>query len=481
MKRTGTVYCLSAGPITTRISLLTLGLIAVLLTSIPAYSLTDSLEAKVDSAAVQVLRKTGTPSASVAVVIHGGLAYAKAYGYGRLDPAVPAEPGMRYAIGSISKQFTASCILLLQQEGKISLDDHISKWLPGLTDAHDVTVREILSHTSGYQDFWPQDYVPPMMLKPIAPEEILERWAKKPLDFAPGTRWQYSNTNFVIAAQIVEKITHDPFYDFLYTNVLKPLGLSSAVNFDKGKMTPEDAAGYTEYGLGPLRPAPDEGSGWMAGAGELAMTAGDLAKWDISMIDESLLSQSSYKELEREVLLKNGVGTKYGLGVQVGMLDGHRMIYHTGEVSGFTAYNAVFPDDSAAVVVLTNQDASSAPGAIGSRISRLLFNTQDAQTAARTEQARKIFEGLQNGKIDRELFTPDADFYFSQMALADFHSSLRPLGTPEEFTQTAQRERGGMLERVFRVKFKDRTLRVWTYQMPDGKLEQYQVAPEPAK
>ncbi len=460
--------------------LLTLGLIVVLLTSMPVYSRTDSLDVKVDSAAVQVLRKTGTPSASVAVVVDGRLAYARAYGDARLDPAVPAEPGMRYAIGSISKQFTASCILLLQQEGKISLDDHISKWLPDLTEADNVTVREILSHTSGYQDFWPQDYVPPMMLKSIAPQEILDRWAEKPLDFQPGTRWQYSNTNFVIAAQIVEKITHEPFFDFLYANILKPLDLSTAVNFDKGMLTDHDAAGYTEYGLGPLRPAPEEGSGWMAGAGELAMTASDLAKWDISMIDESLLSPSSYEELEREVLLKNGVGTNYGLGVQVGMLDGHRMIYHTGEVSGFTAYNAVFPDDSAAVVVLTNQDASSAPGAIGSRISRLLFKTQDAQTAARTEQARKIFSGLQKGEVDRALFTPDANFYFNEAALRDFHSSLEPLGTPEEFVQTAQRERGGMLERVFRVKFKDRTLRVWTYQMPDGKLEQYQVAPEPA-
>ncbi len=438
----------------------------------------DSLQAKVDSAAVQVLRTSGTPSASVAVVLHGRLAYAHAYGYARLDPRVAAEPDMRYAIGSISKQFTASCILLLEQEGKLSLNDPISKWLPDLTDAKDVTVREILSHTSGYQDFWPQDYVPPLMLKPMPPQEILDRWAKKPLDFKPGTRWQYSNTNFVIAAQIVEKITHEPFYDFLDENILKPLGLSSAVDFDKGKLTKEDPEGFTRYGLGPLRPAPEEGSGWMAGAGELAMTASDLAKWDISMIDESLLSRKSYKQLETEVLLKDGVGTRYGLGVQVGMMNGHRMISHTGEVSGFTAYNAVFPDDSAAVVVLTNQDASSAATAVGGRIARALFTTQDAQTEMRTAQAREIFAGLQKGRIDRSLFTPDADFYFSDQALKDFETSLGPLGTPKEFVQTGEQKRGGMLERAFRVVLKDRTLRVWTYQMPDGKLEQYQVAPQ---
>ena len=437
----------------------------------------ETLESKIDSVAMQGLRETGVPSASVTVVKNGKVVYEHAYGYAKLDPQVPARTDMPYAIGSISKQFTAASILLLEQEGKISLSDHISKWLPELTDANQVTVREILSHTSGYQDFWPQDYVPPLMLKPMPPKEILNRWAKRPLDFKPGTRWQYSNTNFVIAAQIVEKITREPFFTFLHNKILKPLGLTSAVNFDKGKLAGKGPEGYMRYALGPLRPAPDEGAGWMAGAGELAMTAGDLAKWDISIIDRSLLSRRSYKQLETEVLLKDGVGTHYGLGVEVGMMNNHRTISHSGEVSGFTSYNAVFPDDSMAVVVLTNQDASPAAGIIGHRIAKLLFKHSDSQTAVRTEQARKIFVGLQHGEIDRSLFTPDANAYFNTQALQDFQSSLEPLGEPEEFEQTMQHKRGGMLERAFRVVLNDRTLRVWTYQMPDGKLEQYQVAP----
>ena len=436
----------------------------------------ETFEVKVDSAVIQILRDSGTPSASVAVVKNGKIKYVNAYGNAKLDPSVTAKPDMRYAIGSISKQFTAAAILLLEQKGKLSLNDHVSRWLPALTEANKVTIREILSHTSGYQDFWPQDYVPPMMLKTMPPKEILDRWAKKPLDFQPGTKWQYSNTNFVIAAQIVEKITHETFYKFLRTNILLPLGLSGAVNFDKGNLTNKDASGYMRYGLGPLRPAPEEGAGWMAGAGELAMTAHDLAKWDISIINETLLSPKSYKQLETEVLLKNGVGTNYGLGVQVGMMLGHRMIYHSGEVSGFTAYNAVFPDDSAAVVVLTNQDASPAAINLGRKISKMLFKTQDSQTAMRTAQAREIFAGLQHGKIDRSLFTSDANAYFSPQALKDFQSGLAPLGEPEEFVQTGQQKRGGMLERSFSVRFSKRSLRVWTYQMPDGKLEQYLIA-----
>ncbi len=436
----------------------------------------EELPARVDAIASEVLQGTGVPSATVAVVKHGRLLYAQAYGAARLEPRVPATPEMRYAIGSISKQFTAAAILLLQQEGKLSLDDPIGRFVPGLTDGNEVTLRELLSHTSGYQDFWPQDYVMPMMLKGTTPQAIADTWARKPLDFPPGTRWQYSNTNYTLAGMVIEKASGMPYFQFIRTRILEPLGMTSASNFDADPRV-ANATGYLRYALGPLRPAPDAGPGWMWAAGELAMTARDLARWDISVLDQSLLRPASYKQLEMEVVLRNGVGTGYGLGVDVGMQGGHRMISHGGEVSGFTAYNAVFPDDSAAVVVLTNQDAAPASGAIGGRVAQLLFTTQDAQTVAKTAQARSIFEGLQKGTIDRSLFTSNANAYFSEQALQDFAASLAPLGAPSAFVQTGQSLRGGMVLRSYRVTFPGRTLRVWTYEMPDGKLEQYQVAP----
>jgi D-alanyl-D-alanine carboxypeptidase len=436
-----------------------------------------ALSARVDSIAKAVLSSTGVPSATVAVVIHGQLAYAQAYGVAKLEPHVAATPDMRYGIGSISKQFTAACVLLLQQEGKLSLDDPVAKYLPGLTRGSDVTIRQLLSHTSGYQDFWPQDYVPPAMEKAITPQGILDHWAKQPLDFEPGTRWQYSNTNFEIAALIVEKVSGKPFYQFVRTRILDPLGITSAVDFDSKGPSAVEPVGYMRYGLGPLRPAISTGPGWMYGAGELAMTARDLARWDIAMIDQSLLKPESYRAMETAVLLKSGVSTDYGLGVDVAMSAGHRTIEHSGEVAGFTAENIVYPDDSAAVIVLTNQDAAPASTLIAQGIGRTLFSTEDAGTKSRTARARTIFEGLQHGTIDRSLLTPDASAYFSAQALGDFQSTLSPLGAPTVFVQTAQRERGGMLERVYRVVAGGRTLRVWTYEMPEGKIEQYQLSP----
>jgi D-alanyl-D-alanine carboxypeptidase len=435
-----------------------------------------ALARQVDAIANQVLQSTGVPSASVAVVKNGQLAYANAYGAAKLDPRAPATSAHRYAIGSISKQFTAVAVLLLQQDGKLRLDDPVSRFIPGLTRGNEVTVRQLLSHTSGYQDFWPQDYVMPGMLQATTPQAIADAWAKKPLDFDPGSRWQYSNTNYTLAGMVVEKASGMPFFQFVRSRILVPAGLTSAMDFDASPRA-ANTTGYIRYGLGPLRPAPDAGSGWMWAAGELAMTAKDLAAWDINLIRHGLLTPASYRELQREVVLNNGAGTGYALGLDVGMQGDHFMLEHSGEVSGFTAENIVFPDDSAAIVVLTNQDAAPASGAIANQIATALFATDDKLAASRTAQARAIFDGLQRGTVDRSLFTSNANAYFSDRAIKDFQSSLAPLGTPTGFVQTRQSLRGGMTGRSYRVTFPNRVLRVWTFEMPDGKLEQYQVAP----
>jgi CubicO group peptidase (beta-lactamase class C family) len=423
------------------------------------------------------LQSTGVPSATVAVVKNGRTLYANAYGSAKLDPRAAATPDLRYAIGSISKQFTAVAALLLQQDGKLKLDDPVSKYIPGLTRGNEVTVRMLLSHTSGYQDFWPQDYVMPGMLVATTPQAIADAWAKKPLDFEPGSRWQYSNTNYTLAGMVVEKAAGMPFFQFVRARILQPVGLTSAADFDTDPRA-ATATGYIRYGLGPLRPAPDAGAGWMWAAGMLAMTASDLAKWDICIIRHcNILTPASWRELEREIVLNNGAGTGYALGLDVGMQNGRFYLEHSGEVSGFTAENYVYPEDSAAIVVLTNQDAAPAASAIANGIAQLLFTTDDKLADNRTTQAKTIFEGLQKGTIDRSLFTPNANFYFSDQALKDFQSSLGPLGAPTGFVQARTTLRGGMTYRSYRVSFPNRMLRVWTFETPDGKLEQYQVAP----
>ena len=148
---------------------------------------------------------------------------------------------MRYAIGSVSKQFTATAILLLQEDGKLSLDDKVAKWFPQLTRAGDISIRQLLSMTSGYQDYWPQDYVFMDMQRPAPAREIMQRWAGKELDFEPGSQWQYSNTNYVIAAAIVERVSGMRFMEFLTQRIFPPLKMTSVGDFDTGPLGANDA------------------------------------------------------------------------------------------------------------------------------------------------------------------------------------------------------------------------------------------------
>jgi CubicO group peptidase (beta-lactamase class C family) len=440
-------------------------------------SLPTEQQAKVDVIVQQVLATTGVPSASVGIVTSGKVAYVKAYGKAQLNPPVEATPQMRYSIGSISKQFTATAILMLQQQGKLKLDDPVSTWLPQLTRANEVTLREILSHTSGYQDYYAEDYSMLQMKNPTTADAILDNWGKKPLDFDPGTQWQYSNTNFVIAGKIVEIVSGMPVMKFLQQNIFTPLQMTDVMNSDMHHLEQSDAHGYIRYALGPLRPAPQDGPGWMFAAGELAMPVRDLLLWDIAMMNKSLLQAASYKEMFTGVKLKDGENTHYGLGVEISTRDGHMVISHSGEVSGFTSENMVLPQDKVAIAVFTNQEAVGAAGVIAGKIEALLIGLPPNESKQSEEQARQILIGLQHGKIDRSLFTQNCNAYFDGQALGDYESSLKPLGAPIEFRQTAKESRGGMTFRVYDVVFATTHVELTTYQMPDGKIEQFIVAP----
>ncbi len=262
--------------------------------------------------------------------------------------------------------------------------------------------------------------------------------------------------------------------DFLEEHIFRPLGMKSVWNSDEAKLTQADATAYYRHALGPLRVAPKEGRGWMFAAGELAMTAHDLALWDASLMAQSVLKHESYKQMFTAVKLKNGEDTHYGLGVGVRDLNGHRDIEHSGEVSGFVSDNQVLVDDGVSVAVLTNQDAVGA----ASTIARLAVPVVAGFPPTEAEkQAIDIYHGLLQGRIDRSLLAPNLSDYFTPEAINDFQSSLAPLGEPLTFRQVAESLRGGMTFRAFNITFPSKHLRLTTYTYPDGKLEQYLIAP----
>jgi D-alanyl-D-alanine carboxypeptidase len=425
----------------------------------------------------QMLADSGAPSVSIAIVDNGSLVYAKAFGKATVSPDRAADEHTRYAVGSISKQFTSAAILYLVQQGKISLDDKVYKFFPDLTHANEITVRELLSHTSGYEDYAPQDYMIPEWLKPITPQEILDKWAKKPLNFDPGTRWQYSNTNYVLAGRIFEKASGQPLVPFLKKTFFEPLHMDTAGDCSVDK-TPQDAIAYTRYAWGPPRPALREAAGWYFAAGELCMTPSDLARWDISFLHQKMLSPASYETMEREVHLKNGDRTHYGLGLQLNDLDNIPRIAHGGEVSGFLASNATYPTRDAAVIVLSNQDGINLIGAATDEISRWLLEpekriTRDQASDQEIQQVSDILKDLQQGKIDRSLLTSNLNFYFNDQALSDIQNSIGSLGALKSVVRTRDVLRGGMEFRFYHAEFEKRGCNISVYFTPDGKYEQF--------
>lgn len=457
---------------------------ATLLIATPAAAqqLTPEQTAKVDSIVADALKSSGVPSASVAIVRDGKIVFTKAYG--DQGPGIAKGPDVRakYQIASVSKQFTAAAILLLADEGKLSLDDKVSKWVPDVTDADKITIRQLLSHTAGLQDYWPQDYSFKAMETAVTPQQIVDRWAKKPLDFAPGTAWQYSNTGYVVAGMIIEKASGKKLLDYLQAKIFKPLGMD-AIDQDKavGKGFPQ---GTHRYALGPVRPAKPAADGWLWAAGELAMSAADLAKWDIARIDRTVLPARDWTVQETEVKLADGSPTHYGLGVSLGEHGGKKEVSHGGEAVGFLSSNVVIPEERFAVVSLVNADFGGAHDAIAEGITDLLLPVAKPATAALDQQrdalARTLFDQLRAGTPDRSLMTEDANYFFDATALGDYRSSLAPLGEPLAFEPIGKaRLRGGFVNRNYRIRYKDRQLIAVTYAEPgaDGKFEQFLVMP----
>jgi CubicO group peptidase (beta-lactamase class C family) len=445
---------------------------------IPLFAqLPASQQAQVDQAVEKVLVRTGVVGASIAIVKDGKLAYAHAYGFARLEDKVPATPEMRYKIGSNSKQLTATAILLLADEGKLSLADPVARFFPDLTRANEITIRQLLSHTSGYEDYYALDYVAPYMVLPTTADAIMATWAKKALNFDPGTKWQYSNTNYVIAGAIIEKITGRPLIDFLRLRIFEKLGMKSPIDVDGQSWSLADPTGYTRFALGPPRVAIPEGPKWIFAAGELAMTPSDMARWDISLMNGTILKPHLLRELTAEVHLKNGAATGYALGLGIANDRGRRIWRHGGGTSGFVSANTTYPDDRMAITVFTNQDDPAASQIAHDLQNLLLAPPPDPNSANSLELIKTVYGQLANGQLDRTLLTSDANSYFTPLALADYAASLKPLGDPVSIEETSATERGGMSYRYYRVKTSSKELTLSCFITPQGKLDQFLVFP----
>ncbi len=316
-----------------------------------------------------------SPGAAVIAVQDGKVVYRKAVGMADLELDVPLKPDSVFRLGSVTKQFTAVASLMLVEEGKLALSDPITKFLPDYpTQGHVITVEHLLTHTSGIQSY---TGMPGWMATKIQADmtltELIDGFKKEPMEFAPGTRWSYDNSGYVLLGAIIEKASGTPYATFLKRRIFVPLGMSSTNYGGNEEIIPRRVRGYSR------RPGGDANARYLSmtqphAAGALVSTVDDLAAWDAALYTEKLVKQASLEKAWTPYVLANGKATTYGYGWSVSSLRGRKTVEHGGGIFGFSTYVLRVPKERVFVAVLCNSDAPNTdPGVLARRTAALVL------------------------------------------------------------------------------------------------------------
>ncbi len=347
---------------------------------------------RVDQLVTPLIGKN-TPGAVVAIVKNGKITFSKAYGMANLTHSIPYTTETLNNIGSTSKQFTAFGIVLLAKQGKLSLEDDVRDHLPELQDfGKKISVRNLLSHTSGYREFLNLLALAGRRLDEgdyIDRDELVEIVQKQPaLQNDPGTEWNYNNTGFGLLATIIERVTEQSFADWMGENVFKPLGMTKTViRVHPRQIVPNRAQGYTVAKEGGYREGRDIASS--TGAGGIYSPVGDLAKWIRNFRTGEVGGKDAIRQMTSRFVLADGDTTAYGLGLFIDKHRGLRRIHHGGADIAHRSMLAYYPDIDAAVITQSNN--ASFPGNIASDVAVAFFGEhmepEDAEKAETADSA----------------------------------------------------------------------------------------------
>ena len=325
-------------------------------------SLIDEMVAKVYSA--------DEPGAALIVVDDGEVVYRGARGMANLELRIALDPDMVFRLGSITKQFTAAAILLLEQQKKLSVEDPITKYLPDYpVHGHTITIEHLLTHTSGIFSYTSiPGYMNSKVRQDMTVDELINEFKAKEMDFAPGERMRYSNSGYILLGAIIEKVSGTSYAEFVKKNIFEPLGMKSS-QYGGHQLIPRRAYGYAHRGdsyvnaryLSMTQPH---------AAGALLSNVDDLARWDASLYGNQLLSEDSRKRLFAAHKLADGKSTGYAYGFAVGTFRGTASISHGGGIFGFRTYAVRLPEENVYVAILSNGSRVN-PGDVGRKIAAL--------------------------------------------------------------------------------------------------------------
>ncbi len=369
---------MTSASLSRRLFIFSLAVFAFGLAAIPRNSAQSlSVSDKVDSYIAAQLREQCIPGLALAVIQDGRVVKSHGYGLANIELSVPVTPETVFQLGSIGKQFTAAAILMLAEDGKLSLDEKITHYLPSTAPKWNaITIRQLLNHTSGLADYTDDKYIAPGGLTPLHEElvddEILRRFTTLPFDFKPGEKWSYSNTGYAILGFLIRKVSGQSYGDYLQARIFKPLGMSGTRVISESDIIPNRAAGYI------IEKNELKNQRWVSphwntlGDGALYSTAADMAKWDAAITARAVLKPESYAQMWSRAPLNDGKTYPYGFAWDLLEVNGHRLQEHGGAWQGFTAHYSRYPDDHLSVIVLTNLESGpSNPEKIAHEVAAL--------------------------------------------------------------------------------------------------------------
>lgn len=371
----------------------------------------DARQAKrIDADVRAVMQRTGTPGVTILVAEHGHVIYRHAYGLRDREHRQPATVDSLYEIGSITKQFTAAAILQLQEAGKLHLDDTLATYLPKAPHADRITLRQLLSHTSGLPDYLDAVEADHAIDQPASFDTLIAYVADTSLDFPPGTRWSYSNTGYLLAGRVIEAVSHESYRHYIQKHLLDPAGMSHTVTVSEEVGSSSMAMGYHRANGHIERASTIAASvGWAAGF--LVSTVDDLQAWNQALQSGKIVTAADYALMRTSVDTSQG-SAGYGLGLFVDRVDGQPRIGHTGGSLGFTSADESFPEQAMQVIAFTNFVDNPEPGEtittaifedLYPAIASAAMQPSPGESSAITGKAKTYFPQMQAGEADSSL------------------------------------------------------------------------------
>ena len=394
---------------------------------------------KIEDDAKSVLHRFAVPGAAIMVLQNGQVTFVEAFGMRNAERRLPVRADSFFEIGSITKQFTAASILQLQEAGRLRIDRQLSDYLPDAPHAKEVTLRQLLTHTSGLHDYLdlPPDALDRLASQPISYRDLIARVASLPLDFPPGSKWAYSNTGYLLLGKVIETVSGETYKNYIRHHILGPLQMNDTCTTADENRLSNMALGYHHVN-GRLERAPVVDASWAGAAGFLVSTLGDLAKWDAALRGGKVVSPASYREMTTPFMTTNG-SADYGLGLFIDSVYGEKRLGHTGGSLGFTTADEYFPRLNLRIIAFTNL-GDDTPEA-GETLTNVVFadlypalaakakTPAPGENTAITETVHDAFRELQTGKTYARFGAHLRDKLMGG-AGARFVTGLGPYGAP---------------------------------------------------